>query len=135
MSAQPVTCNEQDLRTVIEQNPRLCVWGWWNPIQGRQMKIDLEGNRESLKLCFDEFRRSVEWLSQCETTKTVRPQSPSSYNLKHRAEKATGDYISNGALIAAALHLGITVKGSDETPNPGIGISVNCPVYQAASSG
>jgi len=123
---------EQQFLALIVKHPPLCAWGWWNPHQGRLMKIDLEGNRASLTLRFDEFKRSVGWLRQCQTTKTVTRTSPSSYNLKHRAEYSTGDYICNGAMIAAALYLGVPMKAFDDSPNPGIGVSKRCPVYQAA---
>lgn len=129
-----VSCTECDFLAIIDQHPKLCAWGWWDPQQGRLMKLELESNRNSPKSCFDEFRRSVEWLAKCRTTKTATSESPNSYNLKHRAEKATGDYICNGALIAAAIFLNIQVKTFSGTPNPGIGISKRCPNYLATPS-
>jgi len=126
------TCIESDFLTVIETNPLLCERGWWAPVQARQMKVDLESSRNALKSCFDEFKRSVQWLSQCQTTKMASINSPSSYTLKHFAEKATGNYISNGALITAAIYLNIPLKTFTDSPNPGIGISRRCPVYMAA---
>lgn len=125
-------CTETDLLSVIDRHPHLCAWGWWNPIHGRQMKINLQADRESLALRFDEFRRAVEWLSRCRATKTATSSSPGSYHLKHCAERATGDYISNGALIAAALYLKIPISTSNDTPNPGIGVSKRCPTYLAS---
>lgn len=122
---------ERQFHDLIEKHPHLCAWGWWNLM----MEIDLEGDRGSLSLRFDEFSRSVEWLRQCRTTKAATQSSPSSYNLKHRAEDVTGDYICNGAMIAAALYLGVPVKAFPDSPNPGIGVSKRCPVYQAAAKG
>lgn len=44
------------------------------------------------------------------------PGTSSSYNFKHRIEEAFGTYISNGALIQAAVELGMKVK-TMEGPN------------------
>jgi hypothetical protein len=71
------------------------------------------------------------FYKQLQIVMTFRMET--SYNLKHRAERATGDYFCNGAMIAAALYLRVPVKIFDDTPNPGIGVSTTCPVYQSAA--
>lgn len=63
----------------------------------------------------DEFLRAYSFLENIPKTQTIRPKT-SSYWIKHIAEKylcqypdgsSLGpDYVSNGAVIAAALHLG-----------------------------
>jgi hypothetical protein len=57
----------------------------------------------------DQFERAVAWLRTVRHTKT--PTLPS-YWLKHQVQRLTGGYVSNGALIAAAIHLGIRVRRS-----------------------
>jgi hypothetical protein len=46
-----------------------------------------------------------------------------SYGLKHYVEKCVSSYISNGAVIVAALKLGIPVKPIPGSPNCLIGLS------------
>ena len=73
---------------------------------------------------FDAFKICCEWLSKFERIKT--PQF-SSYYLKHVVEKLAGEYVSNGALIAAAIHLNIPMKSGSDSPNINIAISKRCP--------
>jgi len=49
------------------------------------------------------------WLNQCGRIVDVN-RSASSYALKHEAERWAGRYVSNGMLIAAAVHLGYSVR-------------------------
>lgn len=85
---------------------------------------------------FDNHRAEKLNPQQVETAKAFllacgRSNKPTvgSYALKHEAEKwgrtARGcPYISNGAMIAAALTLGFPIKRYDsENPNAGIGVS------------
>jgi hypothetical protein len=72
----------------------------------------------------DQVETALAYLSQL--TPTKRP-TYSSYYLKHRAEswgKCHGhsSYVSNGALIEAAIRLGLTIKPTGI--NAGIGVSV-----------
>lgn len=58
--------------------------------------------------------RATRWLQ--EVAKRSEKAEANSYTLKHVAERWGGDYVSNGALIQAALDLGFTVL-SDARPN------------------
>jgi hypothetical protein len=53
----------------------------------------------------------------------VTPDSPTSYHLKHLVEKWSNEYIPNGALIAAVIHLGIPYEKHSDYPN--IDVAVN----------
>ncbi|MGY8662437.1 hypothetical protein Q3C01_08720 [Bradyrhizobium sp. UFLA05-109] len=53
-----------------------------------------------------EFLRAVEFLSKYPRRKTIN-RKRGSYGLKHDAERATGNYVANGMLIAAALAMGV----------------------------
>jgi hypothetical protein len=66
------------------------------------------------------FIRAVEWLRHIPRRKTV---NLGSYGLKHQAERWGGDYVSNGALIAAAIQLGFEVKRIPGTPNALINVA------------
>jgi len=89
-----------------------------------ERKESLKREREFLVSRFDEFRICCEWLSKLKKVKT--PQY-SSYFLKHVVEKLAGEYVCNGALIAAALHLKLPIKYNDGSPNVDVGISKKCP--------
>lgn len=58
----------------------------------------------------DEIERSKLLLERCEKSPRINASSPESYGAKHVAEYLTGNYIPNGALIVAALEMGIEVK-------------------------
>jgi hypothetical protein len=66
------------------------------------------------------FLRAVEWLNHIPRRKSV---NLGSYGLKHQAERWGGAYVSNGALIAAAIHLGFKVERVRGTPNALINVA------------
>lgn len=61
------------------------------------------------------------FLSKLEKTTSVNRRCRGSYGLKHDAERYAGNYISNGALIAAAVELGFRVSPIAESPNAYLG--------------
>lgn len=70
---------------------------------------DLLNRRTELLVGLDQFERAVQWLTQIPRTK--RPnRSFDSYFAKHAAERWAGAYVSNGALIAAALFIGHPIE-------------------------
>jgi hypothetical protein len=80
--------------------------------------------RAQLPEALDELVRALAWLRAAPKAKTPRH---SSYILKHAAERWAHGYVSNGALITAALMLEIPIceeyRGRP-TLNPFIGIGV-----------
>ena len=66
------------------------------------------------------------FLSALKRTKSFNQHS---YGLKHRAERAAGTYISNGALIEAARREGIAfaIPLDRHNPNVILGLSKVCP--------
>lgn len=86
----------------------------WNETRAR-----FNEHRADLLESADEFLRARAFLINVPKTKTIRPKT-SSYWLKHIAEKYPctfpdgtelgPHYVSNGALIAAAIHLGFSWK-------------------------
>ena len=58
----------------------------------------------------EQFERATAWLASAPRSR--RP-IVSSYWAKHIVERLTGHVISNGALIAAASHLGIKLERAD----------------------
>lgn len=94
-----------------------------------ESKKELEHQRGLFVSGFDQFEICCDWLSKFEKIKT--PQF-SSYDLKHVVEKLAGKYVSNGALIAAAIHLGIPMKFRHDSTNAKIAISKKCPYLKQA---
>jgi hypothetical protein len=119
------------LGSVLEKEPLLCL----NGIGAGGFDLKPDGTRETAQqrrarfmrsrsgffsdFAVGGFLRAISFLSRVRHTKTIRPR-PSSYGLKHIAEKypctyPEGEplgphYVSNGALIAAAIHLGFSYK-------------------------
>lgn len=94
------------LEQVLQDHPSLTYGGFWGPWRDRQG--ERQSDRQRLAEAHDEFNFTVDWLQRnLRPTKRVGVQAPSSYYLKHLAEKeyARG-YIANGVLLAAALALG-----------------------------
>jgi hypothetical protein len=74
---------------------------------------------------FNEFNICCKWLSKFKRVNT--PQLSSIY-LKYVVQILSNEYVCNGAIIAAALHLGFSTKYKhNDAPNFYIGISKNCP--------
>ena len=104
----------EDFKRVIEKEPSLSNIG-----VNSAMSID----RQRFLSNFKGFEICCNWLSNFKRVKT--PQL-SSYYLKHVVERLAGEYISNGALIAAAIHLKIPMKFYLTGPNVDIAISKKC---------
>jgi len=85
---------------------------------------------------FSEFSICCEWLQGCNQRKTIN-SSFSSYRLKHMVEawtRKTGrgdEYVSNGAFIAAAIHMGFDWKCDFDSPNVRFNISGRSPAITA----
>jgi len=84
---------------------------------------DFEGRRMELVAAVDEFERAVAWLSVIPKRKSPNRDDGHSYGLKHAAEEWAGAYITNGALIAAAVHLGFPIAPCPSAINCWIGIA------------
>ena len=74
-----------------------------------------------------EIATAVAFLRRCRPTVKTTGRSPSSYELKHAAEawgavNGMANYVSNGALIAAALEVCYLVSYGHGGPNPSIGV-------------
>jgi hypothetical protein len=71
----------------------------------------------------DEFIRAVDFLSKFGQRKSMN-RKRSSYGLKHDAERAAGDYVANGMMIAAALAMGFSAERTHAgSPNAYFNIS------------
>jgi len=69
-----------------------------------------------------QFTSAVAWLNQCTRTANINWRR-SSYALKDEVEGWASHYVSNGAFIAAAIHLGYKTGRVGDSPNVCLNIS------------
>ncbi|VVO32102.1 hypothetical protein [Pseudomonas fluorescens] len=107
------------LRQVLEQDIFITPSGYMGTSRPHYADHRREAFRQDFVLEFDDACRVLA------TAKKVKVPTLGSYGLKHVAERLVGNYVSNGALICAAIALGFTVddRGSKEWPNALIGVS------------
>ena len=100
--------NLQELEAVLEREPLLGDTGfiYRGNRQDNNNPADLAKNRQHFLLYPDlDILTKVEDVLR-ELPRTKHVASGYSYHLKHVAERLIGEYVSNGQLIAVALHLG-----------------------------
>lgn len=108
------------LRAVLANEPELTWQGYKRPGSSEFKEArDATVSGEHVA----QFERAVAWLSCMPKRATANRDNGNSYSLKHAAEQWAGEYIANGCLIAAALHLGFPVEPIAGTPNALIGVA------------
>jgi hypothetical protein len=107
---------EAAISAIMSRWPDLTCWGFSHQKSESFLQSRAELRSDGLSY----FIRAVEWLSHIPRRKTV---NLGSYGLKHQAERWSGDYVSNGALIAAAIHLGFKLEHVSGTPNALINVA------------
>lgn len=109
----------QDFLKAMNIEPKLGITGIYakdSAAYRAPHDIRLKEERERLKGNFIGFSHAVNFFSLCKKGRTFNDDI-GSYGLKHRIETADV-YVSNGALIAAAIHLQIRYKQIDKgSPN------------------
>ena len=108
----------KSIEQVAQENPELLPFGWM--VEGMDGLGDIGGsawhtNRDLREQVQHAVRFLLERAAPRESGDFNRRQG--SYGLKHTAEKWAGAYISNGALIAAALALGYEARRFPGSPN------------------
>lgn len=104
-----------DIEAVMAQAPQLTHFGFGvfdaHERTPEQRKAELAKGRQEMLTAgaVYEFTLAREFLARRGKRATIN-NSSSSYGLKHQAEHTCGEYISNGMLIAAAIHLGFKIK-------------------------
>ena len=117
----------EHFKRVMEIEPTLTARGInsmlsireWEKMSMEEAKQQLEIERKDFLQNFKEFETCCFLLSRFRKIKTPLR---SSYHLKHVVEELAGEYISNGALIAAVIHLKIPIKFYPDCINAWIGI-------------
>jgi hypothetical protein len=96
------------LQAVMEQQPRLTSFGFgvfeeWRKTAG-QRREELDQGRDELVRSEDRVLRVRDWLLA--NISPIKTPTLGSYRMKHVVERAIGEYVTNGDLIAAALMAG-----------------------------
>ncbi|ABA88044.1 hypothetical protein Pcar_0786 [Syntrophotalea carbinolica DSM 2380] len=140
---QDTKTTKQDFLNAIEKEPYLidqgirCSFHIDQKKSAEENKAVFHSQRESFaRFGYKEFILCCEWLHGCNQRKTIN-SSFSSYKLKHMVEawaRKSGkgnQYVSNGAFIAAAIHMGFDWKPDFDSPNVRFNISGKSPAITA----
>lgn len=119
---------QQDLLSAMDKESLLTdfgigIWHEHQKLPKEQRREKFKQERQSLADNFEHFEVCCQWLSLCKRRKTVNHGIPSSYGLKHMAEDYFNTYVTNGAFIAAVIHLGIPYKVLGHGPNVDVALS------------
>lgn len=93
------------LEQVLADYPHLTLDGFDNP-----ERPGFADDRRRIAAAVDQFDRAVAWLRMVPWRKAANRTHGHSYYVKHIVQGAMGDYVANGALIAAALALGVVTE-------------------------
>jgi hypothetical protein len=119
---------------VMERHPDLTDQGFERP--GRR---GFDHHRADMLHPFavKQFEYARAWLSAVPKRSAPNRDYGHSYGLKHVVEKWAGSYVSNGMLIAAALHLGLPIARCPSNINCWVGVASRrkWPVRDAALGG
>ena len=120
--------SKEDLIQVVDNHPDVSSWGVggpqsWTARRNGRTPEHFEADRQSLREDVRMFQLCCQWLSLFRRRKTINLNLGTSYGLKHAVEEWSGEYIHNGAFIAAVFHLGIPYLSRADSPNIKIAIS------------
>lgn len=100
------------LVAVMEQHPRLGDFGIGvfdaRRKTAEQRRAELAADRQKLAVSGAAVMDTVAWLH--ENITAIKTPTVSSYSVKYLMEQATGRYVTNGVVIAAALIAGYPFK-------------------------
>jgi len=128
-----VILREEDFARAVDSMPMLSGIGINSVAVLKRMKnipheeavAEYLADRRSLMDGFGEFEICCRWLERFRKVK--KPQVRSLY-LKHAVELLEGQFVSNGALIAAVAHLGLEWRqAGDDSPDIEVAVSRQCP--------
>lgn len=118
---------KKDIAQVIKQIPELNDFGIGLYNRGRGLSEEekrekLKEGQEALLNNADWCTVICEWLRPMQKIKTINRRH-TSYGLKHIFERDSGQYVTNGAFICAAVHSGFDYKLTPSNPNVSFNIS------------
>lgn len=95
----------RDLQAILAKYPNFSADGFGGPPRYAQ-----DGHRRNFNLY--EVCLAMRWIADCTPTKTFSGRS-SSYSLKHVMERQTGDYVTSGEFLLAALLMGYRANSAN----------------------
>ena len=98
------------LNEILKKEPTLTPFGIEGPGTFKSNNPEFEPDDIS------QIEDCITWLKDKPRTKRIN-NDISSYGLKHQVESDMGCYVSNGAFIAAVIHLQIPYKRIPQSPN------------------
>lgn len=108
-----------DVERILKEHPRLTEFGYDHPDVTQQAKVD--SSREALLRQLPEIQAAHDWLLTLHFVPADKPWS-TSYGLKHvGADSGELHYVTNGAMIVAAILAEAPMRIG--RPNPAIGLS------------
>lgn len=123
LSKNDVILNEHEsieaITAVLKKEPFLHAAGFGVDDSRKKtreaVRHEIAISQQELFKHWQQFSAAVWALSQMEASKTVTDRSPSAYGMKHQIARrlkhlTAGGYISSGALVAAAIHLGFPYR-------------------------
>jgi len=133
----PSNVTDQDLHDVVDKTPALGVNGFrydaFHRGKTSEEKLSIfEGERREIRLLHREFKLCCNWLTGCEKRKTLNVDWGSS-SMKNAVERwamrqgIQDNYVSNGAFIAAAIHMGFECVPAFDSPNALFNVSSRSP--------
>ena len=121
---QPSVAVERgDIIRVVAENPDLSAYGW----RFRTGSLWNDGDafaRHREQMLSQDFEQQVRASLAYLGTRRI-PTKVGSYGAKHLVERWAGRYVSNGALIVAAILAGYRVVRDDNSPNCGFSAARN----------
>jgi hypothetical protein len=113
---------QSDLTETLEQHPMLFDDGLF---MNKQAALTYySGNEAKLvtrrTIPLEEFRSAVQWMESRTLLKSAGGRDSQAW--KKVMEKATREYVSDGAFLAAALFLNVPLNQDIESPHPLLGI-------------
>jgi hypothetical protein len=117
VAVSAVSMSNEDLECIMDRYPDLSSFGFGvfeleeQPLSDDERAKRLAQNRQTLLEHVDECSFICGWLAQLAKSDSINRRH-SSYSLKHCIEPLYNGHVFNGALIAAAIHMGFDVKRS-----------------------
>ena len=106
----------KSIEQIARENPELLPFGWM--VEGMDGLGDIGGSAwHADRDLREQVQHAMRFLREHARPRESFNRRHGSYGLKHMAEKWAGAYISNGALIAAALSLGYEARRFPGSPN------------------
>jgi hypothetical protein len=116
-----------ELPKVLDAHPDLCYEGFGLGasafgLEAAATADQLKASREKLLAALAEVEACGKWLKKIKKTDEINDRHASG-GLKHCVTRCGGGYVSNGALIAAAIILGFDHQVLDGGPNTRFNVS------------